>query len=59
VVVRFDPSSRRMTFEQVADLLGDLSHPVEAADLLAYGAEINRIRVHSEMPHPIGPPQGG
>jgi len=51
-LVRFDPNSRHMVFESVADLLGDLSDPRDAADLLAHGAEIYRLRVHSELPHP-------
>lgn len=56
--LRLDHATRRVLPEHVADLLGDISDPREAADLLAYAAEIHRLRVHEQY-RVDQAPQGG
>lgn len=47
---RLDPSSRRMVFDHVADLVGDARDRLDAATVLLHGAEIYRERTSRLRP---------
>lgn len=42
---RLDPSSGRMVFTHLATLIGSLAGDLEAADTLAYAAQIHSARI--------------
>ncbi len=57
---RLDPSSGRMVFSHLATLIGSLSSPLEAADTLAYAAQIHSARIgQDEQVRAHGAPTGG